>query len=103
MTLWTRLPGRSSVAAHRGISPEKPVSTPPIELNQPVGLNLLRAAENKWHLNGIIKGGEGRSLALINGQVVEEGDSIQGARVVRVAQGDVDLEQEGQVKNLKLR
>ena len=68
------------------------------------GLNLLRLAEGQWRLNGTVRGGNGESLALINGQVVEEGASIQGAKVVRVAQDQVDIEDgSGAVKTLKLR
>ncbi|MBI3615952.1 MAG: hypothetical protein HY211_05480 [Candidatus Omnitrophica bacterium] len=70
---------------------------------QPIGLNLLRAAESQWRLNGIVRGGDGKPLALINGQVVAEGQPIQGAKVVRVASNEVDLETDGKIKTLKLR
>ena len=80
-------------------APSKAVSTP-----RSNGLNLLRMAEGQWRLNGVIQGGKGESLALINGQVVEEGATIQGAKVVRVAQDQVDIDEgDGQIKTLKIR
>lgn len=66
------------------------------------GLRLLRVAENQWRLNGIVQGGGGKSLALINGQVVEEGAQFQGARIARISQGEVEIEQEGQRSTLTL-
>ena len=75
-----------------------------LETPAPRGLNLLRAAEGQWRLNGIVKGGPGKPLALINGQVVEEGGTIQGAQLVRVASDEVELSTEtGQTRTLKLR
>lgn len=100
LTLWARLPRRSPSVE---FSVARETSTPAPASSQPIGLNLLRGAESQWRLNGIVKGGEGRSLALINGQVVEEGDPIRGARLIRVSQDQVDLEEEGELKTLQLR
>jgi hypothetical protein len=68
-----------------------------------LGLNLLRSAESQWRLSGVIAGGEGKSLALINQQVVEEGGTIGRAKVTRVSQNEVDLEEDGQIRTLKLK
>ncbi|MBI3317712.1 MAG: hypothetical protein HYZ90_01000 [Candidatus Omnitrophica bacterium] len=66
---------------------------------QPLGLSLLRTAENQWRLNGTVRGGQGKALALIDDQVVEEGGSFRGAKVVRVSQNESD----GEVTTLKIR
>lgn len=66
------------------------------------GFQLLRVAESHWRLNGIVQGGEGKSLALINGQVVEEGATFQGARIARISQSEVEIEQEGRSTTLRL-
>ena len=73
--------------------------------SRPASPNLLRIAEGQWRLNGIVRGGPGQSLAIINGKLVEEGSSIQGAKLVRVSENQVDLElgDDGQVKTLKLQ
>ena len=70
---------------------------------KPAGMDLLRSAQDELALNGIIQGGSGKSLALINQQVVEEGDQIQGKRVVRVEADAVELQGDSdQIKTLKL-
>lgn len=66
------------------------------------GLNLLRTAQGGLNLNGIVRGGDGKSLALINGEVVEEGGSVRGARLVRVDESAVELEQDGRTRTLRL-
>ena len=80
-----------------------PTSRPSTPASPPLGLNLLRAAESQWQLNGIVRGGEGRPLALINGDLVEEGSTVRGAKVIRVASDEVDLETDGKIRTLKLR
>ncbi len=67
------------------------------------GLKLLRSAQGELALNGIVQGGRGKSLALINNQVVEEGDQIRGKRVVRVESDAVQLQEDsGRIRTLKL-
>lgn len=66
------------------------------------GLQLLRNAESQWRLSGIVHGGEGKPLALINGQIVEEGGSLRGAKIARITEHEVELEQEGATKTLRL-
>ena len=56
-----------------------------------------------WALQGIIRGGPGSSIALINDQVVQEGDPIGGKRVLRIEEASVLLQDEaGQAKTLRL-
>lgn len=69
---------------------------------KPGGLQLLRTAQRDLNLNGIVRGGSGKSLALINDEVVEEGGSIRGARLVRVDPDSVELEENGRTRTLKL-
>ena len=69
---------------------------------EPKDMNVLHSAESQWRLNGIVRGGQGEPLAVINGQVLEEGSPVQGARIIRIAKDQVDLETEGQVKTLTL-
>lgn len=69
----------------------------------PLGLSRLNPADHSWQLTGIIRGGASKPLALINGEVVEEGHAIRGARVIRVASDEVDLETDGKIRTLKLR
>ena len=71
--------------------------------SQPPGSDLLRTAENQWRLSGIIQGGNGEPLALLNDQVVEEGQPIEGSEVVRIASNEVEVETDGKVRRLKLR
>ena len=80
----------------------RPVKTETVS-QKSAGLRLLRSAQGELSLNGIIQGGGGKSLALINQQVVEEGDQIQGKRVVRVESDAVELQGDSdQIKTLKL-
>ncbi len=71
-------------------------------IRKPVGLNLLLSAQSQWRLSGTIQG-NGKPLALINGQVIEEGSTIDGTKVVRVGQDEADLETDGQIKTIRLR
>ena len=75
----------------------------PSQPQQRPGLNLLRTAENSWKLNGVLRGGDGQPLALINNQVVEQGAIVRGAKLVRVNDTSVELEEDGQTRTLKLR
>lgn len=85
---------------HAGPALEKPrvTATP----TQRSGVALLRSADHPLRLSGTIRGNDGKNVALINNQVVEEGASIQGAKLVRVSDDQVELEQEGSLKTLRL-
>jgi hypothetical protein len=38
---------------------------------------------------------EGRPVAIVNDRLLREGDSIDGARIVRIAKDEVELELQG--------
>lgn len=67
-----------------------------------IGGELLRAMASQWRLNGIIRGGAGRPLALVNNELVQEGDSFHGARVAQIRDDQVLLEADGQMQILRL-
>ncbi len=68
-----------------------------------IGMEMLRAVEtSQWRLNGIIRGGVGKPLALVNNELVQEGDSFHGARVARVSDNQVVLDTNGQTQTLQL-
>lgn len=97
------------MARHPGKGPSSPTPTTAQGRSEPApqkssgGLKLLRSAEGELSLSGIVQGGGGRPLALINNQVVEEGDQIRGKRVVRVEANTVQLQDDsGRIKTLKL-
>ncbi len=69
---------------------------------QPLGIQLLRQAEGSLSLSGIVRAGEGKSLAVINGRVLEEGDTVGAVRLVRVESDQVQVEENGTVRTLKL-
>ena len=69
---------------------------------RPAGLQLLRTAQRDLNLNGIVRGGSGRPLALINDEIVEEGGRVRGAKLVRIDPDTVQMEENGKVRTLKL-
>ncbi|PIQ82646.1 MAG: hypothetical protein COV76_02550 [Candidatus Omnitrophica bacterium CG11_big_fil_rev_8_21_14_0_20_64_10] len=84
-------PTRAASAAGAG-TPESP------------RLFSLRSAESAWRLSGVIESRKGRSLALINGKWIEEGQTTaDGARVVRVEKRQVALERDGALETVTLR
>lgn len=100
--LWQRAPAPSPLT----LGPARPEgSKAPSNLgfSKTSGLNLLRLAEGQWRLSGIVQGGDGGSLALINNRVIEEGDTVDGARITRIAQDEVELEAQGQTKTIRLQ
>ncbi len=102
LLLWARLPIQQKPSpGPTSTSSLKTTPKPTLIASHPMGFNLLRSAQSQWRLNGIVQG-DGQAIALINGKVVEKGESIQGAKLVRIAQDEVDLETDGQIKTLKL-
>ncbi len=68
------------------------------------GMQLLRMAQGGLGLSGTIHGGQGESLALIDNQIVQKGDQVQGMRVVQVNSDSVELQdQDGKTKTLGLK
>ena len=85
-------------------APQTEAAVPP-ETEKPAfpsGFTLLRHAESELRLNGIVQGGDGKSLALINDLVLEEGESIRDTRIVRVESDRVQLEENGTIRTLTL-
>ena len=83
-----------------------PKGSPPAfpELSKAPGIQLFRTAQAGLALSGTILDNNGESLALINNQVLKEGDRIQDMRVVKVNTDSVELQdQEGRTKTLGLK
>ena len=85
----------------RAAIPLAAVQSSPLADNK-IGMDLFRAVASQWRLNGIIRGGTGKALALVNNELVQEGDSFHGARVVRISDDQVMLEANGQMQTLRL-
>ena len=66
------------------------------------GLALLRVAESHWRINGKIDGGDGRPLVLVNGKIVQEGETLNGVKITRIAENSVDLEAGGHTTTLQI-
>lgn len=85
-----RTPGRLAVAE------AVPAKSP--------GRQLFQAAQAGLALSGTLRDNNGESLALINNQVLTEGDQIRGLRVVKVNTDSVELQdQDGKTKTLGLK
>lgn len=54
-----------------------------------------------WRLGGILYG-EGTPSAVINGKIVTEGKSIDGAEVIRIKKNEVLIKVEGETKKLSI-
>lgn len=82
------------------VQPASPIVT--AARQKPADLQILRTAQRNMSLNGTVRGGSGKPLALINGEVVEEGGQVRGAKLVRVEPEAVQLEENGQSRTLEL-
>lgn len=84
---------------------ETPISPPALEPQLEESVVEVALPEKKlppsFSLNGIFFD-EAQPYALINNEVVKQGDNIQGAKVVRILVGEVDLEWEGESIELKI-
>lgn len=68
------------------------------------GMQLFQAAQAGLALSGTLRDDNGESLALINNQVLKEGDQIRGLRLVKVNTDSVELQdQDGKTKTLGLK
>lgn len=68
------------------------------------GIQLFQTAQAGLVLSGTLLDSNGESLALINNQVLREGDQIRGMRVVKVNTDSVELQdQDGKTKTLGLK
>jgi len=84
-------------------SPEVEEAVSPVTTAAPAVPDPEPAAETPWRLDGVLHEGGGKAVALINGRLVEEGSTFEGARVVRVGSDRVELEQDGETKSLNLQ
>ncbi len=92
----SRLPSVKSASA-----PE--INPAAVTAGTKIGMEMIRSVEtSQWRLNGIIRGGAGKPLALVNNELVQEGDSFHGARVARVSDDQVVLDTNGQTQTLRL-
>ncbi len=83
-------------------------ASPPPALPEPSktqGIQLFQAAQAGLVLSGtLLDSNNGESFALINNEVLKEGDHIRGMRVVKVNTDSVDLQdQDGRMKTLGLK
>jgi hypothetical protein len=60
------------------------------------------AEDDKLMLTGIVHG-EGMPMAVINGSVYIEGDSIRKSRIIKISEDKVILEKEGRIVELQVR
>ena len=56
----------------------------------------------RWNLTGIMLGGPGESLAIINGRLVAEGDTFEGVLLVQIDPNQVELLVEDEIETLVL-
>ena len=84
-----------SQITHTPTAKKSPAANRAASTNKKSGVDILRAIDSEWRLNGIVQGGPGKPLALVNNAIVGEGDKIPGARVVKVTESSVELETDG--------
>lgn len=88
-------------AARTPGAPEVVAQTVPAKSS---GMQLFQVAQAGLALNGTLLDKNGESLALINNQVLKEGDQIRGLRLVKVNTDSVELQdQDGKTKTLGLK
>lgn len=97
VALVTRHPAPAArTPGHPEVSETVPAKSP--------GMQLFQTAQAGLALSGTLLDRNGESLALINNQVLREGDQIRGLRVVKVNTDSVDLQDEdGRTKTLGLK
>lgn len=94
----TRRPPAPTAALPKVSAPVLP------EPSKESGIQLFRAAQAGLVLSGTLLDSNGESLALINNQVLREGDQIRSMRVVKVNTDSVELkDQDGRTKTLGLK
>lgn len=62
----------------------------------------LQRHEPSFQLNAILSGQQRSNVAIINGKTVTEGDSVEGAKVIRILPDRVSLRHGGQSLELRL-
>lgn len=94
---------RTAPPAEKGIDPEPATRTDAANAAAfpPAGALAAREITAKLHLSGIMLSGS-RRMAIINGVIVGEGQSIDGALVKSVSRRSVTLEVAGQTVQLPM-
>lgn len=96
----------SELAATPNLVPEGYVSPKPILKQKPAPINIFKPiiSNPRLTLNGIIYG-FGKPAAIIENEILEEGGSIRGAKVVKIYNDRVELlnESSGEIFILKVR
>jgi len=72
----------------------------PRALFAPIISKMKSKESTAFVLNGVFSSGEER-YALINNQIIQEGDTIGGAKVISITVDGVDLESRGEIIRLK--
>lgn len=109
----TTAPGEPETRGSPPLQAEEPTpedaSAPALETESasttplPTALPAVPRVGGRWRLGGILREEGGTPLALVNGEVMEEGGTVQGAKVIRIARDGVDLESDGEIQTLTLR
>ncbi|GEM_PF-2974511 len=96
----TRRPARVAPVQTAHAVSETPKKSAPAGV---MGKQLLRTALGEMALTGTLRSADGKSLALINNEVVGQGDQVRGMTVVQVNPDSVELQDDGgKTKTLKL-
>jgi len=95
--------GLGIIARRPASAPLPPTAGQTAREEKPRGLDLLRGAHREMSLNGNVRGGDGKALALLNNQLVEEGSTVEGVKLVKVGANAVELQDEaGRTRTLRL-
>ncbi|MBI3312232.1 MAG: hypothetical protein HYZ88_01740 [Candidatus Omnitrophica bacterium] len=76
-------------------------STASLQPSEMASSVLLFKAERQMTLSGIVTG-SGKPMAVINNNLVEEGETVRGMKLVRVLPDQVEMEKEGKRTVLRL-
>ena len=64
--------------------------------------NALFPAKHPLRLTGVLLSADGERLAIINRQVLGEGETVQGTKLVRINEDSVELDQQGEHSVVRL-
>ena len=95
----SRFPSKKSIVTTQSVPA---TASPAPALDNKIGSEMLQAMTGQWRLNGIIRGGAGKPLAMVNNELVQEGDLFHGARVARISDDQVVMEADGHTQSLRL-
>lgn len=77
------------------------VSTTPAEVPVPATASKPVRAQSRLIINGIMTQGD-KNLVLIDGQIYEEGDTVDGVEIIKVTPKGVDILENGEQRFLKV-